>query len=505
MIGVFIVQAVLLWGVTGLAYVLTRKLFPRFRLGVMFFSLGFSWTAHVLLKQLMDLGIVSKILFYVWLEKFFMAVFIFAAAIIVLKILDGLIFDRYLLRKGKARIPTLFRDIIILFVLFIMVLIVMRIEFGFNLAGLLTSSAILSIVIGLALQDTLANIISGIVLHIEKPFKIGDWIKTGGNEGEVVEMSWRATRLKTLDGNYIVIPNVNISKETVLNYYEPSRAHAIVFQIGLDYTVAPQQAKAALLESLHDSAYVLKLPEPAVRMINFGDSAIQYEIKIWIEDHSIYKQILDDVMTKIWYRLKRENIQIPFPIHTVLFQKSQECKVEKAYSDRASRQNCIKGIGLFEGMPEAGLMELAEKSRVKLFSRGERIIVQGQTGDSLYVILKGQVGVISDDGRGNTIPIQGLQEGDYFGEMSLLTGEKRSATVIAQSEVSVLEIASSDLLPILRENTNLMQNLSQVLAERKLTTQNVVNQVIQAQKISEKEALSKTILGRIRAFFSGRL
>lgn len=501
-IGQFVLQPVLLLIITGLIYVLTRKLFPRLRLGFMFFSLGFSWVGHDLLRQLKNLEMIQIVSLYEWLDKIFIIILIFSAAIIVLKTFDEIIFDRYLLKKAHTPIPTLFRDIIIFLGLFIIVLIVMRFEFGFNLTGLLTSSAILSVVIGLALQDTLSNIISGIVLHIEKPFRIGDWIKTGGNEGEVVEMSWRATRLKTLDGSYIVIPNINISKETILNYYAPARDHAIIFQIGLEYHASPQQVKDELLKCVLDSAYVLKTPEPTVRIINFGDYAVQYEVKIWIEDHSIYKQILDDVMTKIWYRLKRQNIQIPFPVHTVLFHKSEESKAAEPFSDRAARQASIKKIGLFQGMSEADLVEVAERSRIKRFSHRERIIVQGEEGDSLYVVLKGHVGIMSDDGKGNTIPIKDLKEGEYFGEMSLLTGEKRSATVVAHAEVTVLEIASADLLPVLQDNPYLMEGLSRVLAERKLTMQSVVDQAIQNGKVLEKETLSKTMFNRIKAFFS---
>lgn len=426
------------------------------------------------------------------IQKIGTLLIIFLGSAIILKILDKLIFNRYLLKKLNIRIPVLYRDILIFLALAIIILITLRIEFGFKLTGFLTSSAIISVIIGLALQDTLSNIIAGIVLHVEKPFKIGDWIKIGEREGEIVEVSWRATRLKTLDGNYIIIPNTNISKETILNYYEPVRAHAITFQIGIEYGAAPNLLKEVLVKSIEDCHNVLKEPKPIIHISDFGDHAIQYELKIWIDNHSIYKDIKDDVMSKLWYSFKRHNIHIPYPIRTVYFQKEEEKK-------DINILEIVKKIEFFGDIPEEDLLQIAETSKIKHFTNGERMIIEGREGDTLYVIIKGQVNITN-----RNILIRELGRGDYFGEMSLLTGEKRSATAVAKNEVTVLEINSNSILPVIKKNPNLMEVLSRKLAERKIMTQDTLDKALANEKLMERETLSKNILQRIKGFFSGK-
>lgn len=482
-------------------YKLTKRNFQLLRLGAIFFLFAFSLLAYFYLNQITLLFTLpdAAMRVYPWAQKLFIFIIILSGSIITLKIFDEIIFNKYLFRKADIHVPTLFRDIIIFTLLTVIILIIIRIEFGIRLSGILTSSAIVSVIIGLALQDTLANIIAGIVLHIEKPFKIGDWIKIGQQEGEVVEISWRATRLRTMDGNYIVIPNTNISKDIVLNYYEPDKAHAITFNIGIEYTAAPNRVKEVILKAIQDCHLILKNPHPVIYTQNYGDHAIQYEIKIWIDNHAQYKSILDDVMTKLWYSFKRNDIRIPFPIRTVYIQKEEQDKIDTSIE---SRKRSISTIELFQGVSEHEIQQIAESAKLKHFTKGERIIIQGEHNYSLYIIVQGQVGVFSIDAKGNSIPVKDLKEGEYFGEMSLLTGEKRSATIIAQNEVTLLEIGPNDILPTIKKNPALMEALSKKLAERKLSIKDILDKALANEKFLEKEALSKNLLNRIREFFS---
>lgn len=425
------------------------------------------------------------------LQKLGIFIGILISSIIILKFLDTLIFNKYLQKKVNIHIPSLYRDILIFILLAIIVVTALRIEFGLKLTGILTSSAILSIIIGLALQDTLSNLIGGIVLHIEKPFKIGDWIKIGSLEGEIIEINWRATRLKTMDGNYIIIPNTNISKETILNYYEPTRAHAITFQIGLEYHVSPNLVKEVILKSISDCADILKEPPPIVYISNFGEYAIEYEIKFWIDNHSLFKNIKDSLMTKIWYNLKRNNIQIPFPIKTLYIQKKEEVS-----SDTSKNVGMIKNIEIFQDLSEEEIYQIAQNSKIKHFTKGERIIIQGEEGDSLYMLTKGSVRVIKDE-----VHIGGLKRGNYFGEMSLLTGERRSATVIADDEVEVIEINSNSLLPIIRKNPQIMEKITKRLIDRERDTSKTLEKAEHKEPVEEREHLFRNLVNKIRGFF----
>jgi small-conductance mechanosensitive channel len=426
------------------------------------------------------------------------------ASLIVLKISDELIFNIYLLRKANVRVPVLFRDILMFTFLAIVVIIMLRIEFGFQLTGILTSSAIVSVIIGFALQDTLANIIAGIVMHIEKPFDIGDWIKVGDREGEVVETSWKATRLRTLEGNYIVIPNTIISKEIIINYHKPTKAHALVFGIGIAYHIPPSKVKEAVLRTISDCSNVLTNPSPRTTIKSFGDSSINYEIRVWIDNHAVANRVQDDILSKLWYSLKREDIQIPFPIRTIYMQKEQDQKDKTQTEAVETKKNIIKNISLFQDIPGGEITHLAELSKLKTFTNEEKIIFQGEEGHSLFIITKGTVNVFTKDMSGNDIAVKDLKEGDYFGEMSLLTGEKRSATLISKGDTTVLEIEAAALSHILHKNPSLIEALSSKLAERKLATKDLLDKAILNDKTTEAEILSKNIFNRIKNFFSGK-
>lgn len=199
-------------------------------------------------------------------------------------------------------------------------------------------------------------------------------------------------------------------------------------------------------------------------------------------------------MTKLWYTLKRNNIQIPFPIRTVYFQKTRESAL-----DALKNAEIIKRIELFQDIPEEDILQIAHKSKIKHFTKGERIIIQGEESNSLYMLISGEVNITSND-----VPIRELKQGEYFGEMSLLTGEKRSATVIAQNEVTILEIGSDSILPIIKENPNLMENMSKKLAERKIATKDIVEKALLAETAAGKETLSKNIFYKIEEFFYGK-
>jgi small-conductance mechanosensitive channel len=483
-------------------YGLTKRNFKSLNLGALFFLFAISVLCYFYLSQVPNLNFFNIPLnIYTVIQKLFIFIIILSASLIILKILDELIFNTYLFKKANIHVPTLFRDIIMFTILGIIIITALKIEFGLKLTGILTSSAIVSVIIGFALQDTLANIIAGVVMHIEKPFDLNDWVKIGDKEGEVVETSWKATRLKTLEGNYIIIPNTIISKEIIVNYYKPTKAHALSFNIGLDYDVPPSKVKETALKTIDDCSNVLKIPAPAVIVTEFGNSAIQYTIKIWIDNHSIHKIIQDEIMTKLWYSMKRNDIQIPFPIQTVYLHQGQDRKENINKENLEIKINSIKNTEIFKDFNHSDIDTLAKLTKIKSFTKGEKIIIQDEESYSLYIITKGNVNIYGKNANGSPIPLKELKEGEYFGEMSLLTGEKRSATAIAQNETEVLEIGPSDILPLLLKNPKLMELLSGKLAERKLETKGIIDSITQAEQALGREVLSKNILTKIKHFF----
>ena len=179
---------------------------------------------------------------------------------------------------------------------------------------LLATSAVSAVVIGFALQDTLGNAFAGLAIQSEKPFHVGHWIRVGDFEGRVAEVTWRATKLRTKSGNFVVLPNNIVSKEAITNYSEPAAPTRIEVQVGASYLTAPNIVKAAIREAIENAPRAMKEPPPDVILGSFDDSAITYRARFWIEDYERDEAARDQVRTAIYYAFARHNIEIPWPI-----------------------------------------------------------------------------------------------------------------------------------------------------------------------------------------------
>ncbi len=166
---------------------------------------------------------------------------------------------------------------------------------------LLTTSAVGAVVVGFALQDTLGNAFAGLAIQSEKPFRIGNWIKVGDFEGRVAEVTWRATKLRTKTGNFIIVPNNLVSRESILNFSEPAVPTRLELDIGASYLSTPGDVKAAIAEALAQVTRVLKSPPPDALVHSFDGSAITYRVRFWVADYEFDDEARDDVRTALFY------------------------------------------------------------------------------------------------------------------------------------------------------------------------------------------------------------
>ena len=168
--------------------------------------------------------------------------------------------------------------------------------------------------LGFALQDTLGNAFAGLAIQSEKPFHVGHWVRVGEFEGRVAEVTWRATKLRTKAGNFVILPNNIVSKEAITNYSEPAAPLRLDVEVGACYLTPPNQVKAAIAEALGNAPRVLKAPAPDVLLVAFDDSAITYRARFWIDDYERDEAARDEVRTAIYYSFQRHGIEIPWPI-----------------------------------------------------------------------------------------------------------------------------------------------------------------------------------------------
>jgi small-conductance mechanosensitive channel len=301
-------------------------------------------------------------------------------------------------------------------------------------AELVTTSAVSAVVLGFALQDTLGNAFAGLAIQSEKPFNVGHWVRVGDHEGRVAEVTWRATKLRTKSGNLVVLPNNVVAKEAVVNYSEPSTPYRLVVDVGASYLVSPNTVKAAIREALRNSPLVLTAPAPDVLLLRFDDSAITYRVRFWVDDYEADDRASDQVRTSIYYAFRRHDIEIPWPI-------SVEYKGELPSQDPAQRSREMAAVlattDLFAPLSPEIRNEIAAACSLTSYGNGEAIVRQGEPGQSMFIVADGEVRVVLEPAGEE---VARTPRGGYFGEMSLLTGEPRSATVLAVGDVSVIEL-----------------------------------------------------------------
>ena len=347
------------------------------------------------------------------------------------------------------------------------------------------------------MQDLLGNIISGIALEIGKPFKRGDWVIYENQRAEVIEVNWRATRLRNNDDVYLDVPNNQIVKHAILNLSYPTKVHAERIQVGIDYNAAPNMVREVLKRAAGNGFLVLPSPAPKVFLKSFGDSAIVYELKFWFERDDLYNDIMDSVHTNVWYELNRHNIKIPFPVRTLQIERRQA----GSHSITPLVLDTLRKQKFFLCMDDAQIDRLLASARLLRYGRGEKLITQGDEGDSMFVLINGTVDVhVNHDGKLTYVTT--LKAGDYFGEMSLLTGEKRSATVIANGDCESLRIDKTSFAEVLLSNPELLQKLSEMLARRRLETEGILHSTAEKNTIATKqEEYTANFLAKLSSFF----
>lgn len=305
----------------------------------------------------------------------------------------------------------------------------------------LATSAVGAVVIGFALQDTLGNAFAGLAIQSEKPFNIGHWITVGEHEGRVAEVTWRATKLRTKTGNFVILPNSEVGKAAITNYSEPAAPMRLFIDVGVTYDAPPNRVKAVIKSAMTHCPLVLKAPMPDTMIHAFADSSVIYRVRFWTEDFELDEEAGDQVRAAIYYGFRREGIEIPYPIQA---EYTKDMPGVDEGAQLAGRQALLDGVDLFASMTPEQRASVAARTRQLTFGDGEIVVREGESGDSMYVVMRGDVAVITGVDRRAvaTIGVAG-----YFGEMSLLTGERRSATVVAKGDVDLLEITA----PVFRD------------------------------------------------------
>ena len=362
---------------------------------------------------------------------------------------------------------------------------------------LLTTSAMGAVIIGFALQDTLGNLFAGLAIQVEKPFRVGDWIRSGEQEGLVLEVTWRATKIRTKAGNFIIIPNSLISKDRIINYSQPTRLLRMEHTIGLSYDAPPNLVKSVILETIASVPDILRDPAPDVLLSQYAESSIHYRCRFWVDDFAQNDPILDKFTTLLYYRLRRAGLGIPYPVREVrVTERRQEIPAVEGALDR--RLQFVEKVDLFQRLTPADKTLIAEAMEPITFASNETIIRQGTAGDSMFFIRRGKVRILLQSG-GTSHEVAMLGDGQYFGEMALLTGETRTATAVAQGDVEAYVLRKDHFRDVLLQQPEIATEISRIMAERKQVLEEKTAQV--AAQGSSQHDVQQNFLRRIQRFF----
>src|SRR6266513_1688652 len=421
---------------------------------------------------------------------------------LVVALVNRYVWDLYYEKQRHTTIPHFLREVVGGIIFLIVLLLVL--SYGYNadaqLKGLLAGSGVVAIIVGFAGQNLFAGIIGGIAIQINRPYKVGDWLQVGERFAEVMEINWRSTRLRTNDNIYLDIPNNEMVSHEIVNLHYPTEVHAMRVRVGVEYKNPPNLVKDALYRAASTAKNVLAQPKAKVFLVDFAESAAIYEIKFYMGNHSRINETNDAVRTNVWYELKRQRIRIPFPIRTLHLERHAPRPVEEGHEEaRAS----LRAEPLFQCLSDDQIDNLVKQSDLNHFGRGERVIEEGAEGDSMFILLRGAAEV-SISKNASTIPVATLSSGDCFGEMSLLTGEKRSATVRADGDCYVMEISKNVMGEVIRESPDCLKQLSELLAKRKMETEGILKDaaISSADQAAKQREYTATFLNRLKTFFA---
>jgi small-conductance mechanosensitive channel/CRP-like cAMP-binding protein len=428
-----------------------------------------------------------------------LALLVVAPLLVLLVRVSVLLFQWLFARRYREAAPHLLGSVVSVLLYALGIGVVARTLFGAELTPLLGTSAVVGAVVGLALQDTLGNLFAGIALHTEAPFRAGDWVRLGDSDGKVEQVSWRAVRIRTWDGDTLTVPNNEVARRAILNYTRPPLPRSRVLLIGVSYRTPPNKVISTLADLLDQVVGMPAGARPTVRVVGYLDFAIQYEVRYFFTGYEDWRRLEGEILRLVWYHFRRRGIEIPYPIRTVyLHQAAAEVEAREAGTGRLQR--ALKAIDLFRPLSEEELKAAAERFTPLHYAAGERIIEEGSAGDSFFVVDRGEVEVVKAVAAGPPRVLARLVEGQFFGEMALLTGERRSASVVARTDVDLFTIDKAAFHGILVANPAIAVDISEVLAERREALSHAQQDRAGAAPASQGE-LSRRILDRIRRYF----
>ena len=392
------------------------------------------------------------------------------AAIALIR-LTGFFFFRLLLPAARRPLPRIVEDLAIVGIYIVYGFVQLR-GMGVDISSLVTTSAILTAVLAFAMQDTLGNVLSGLAIQLDNSLQVGDWVQLEHVAGRVIDIRWRSTLIETRNWETVVVPNSQLMKASVAivgrREGQPQQWRRI-----LTFLVDPGVPPARVISTVEDEMRELAIPNvartPAARCILYGfvQGNLQYQLRYFLTD--IQEDDGTDSMVRVhlFATLQRAGIRIAEPQHTVhAVQRDEAHAATVRRRELSRRMQALSGIPFFASLPDAERTEIAERLQYAPFARGDVITKQGATAHWLYMVAYGEAEVVYEPPQGAPQVLGRIGTGEIFGEMALISGEARGATVVAKTDVECYRLDRASFQELVTARPEIAEEVKRVMGAR---------------------------------------
>jgi small-conductance mechanosensitive channel/CRP-like cAMP-binding protein len=418
------------------------------------------------------------------------------AAFIVLKALDLLLVEAVLIDKQDLYLPPILRMVLIVMGLMLTGVFLVHQVMGINVIALIAVPTVLTAIVGFALKDTLSRVASGVMLG--QLMHEGDWVTLSGREGRVADISLGQVTLHNRAGDAVMLPNDLVCAGVIENHNRPVVLHASTLLVEAALVHPPREVIRVLEDAARAVDGVHSDPQPVCHATHFKGAGIEYELNFWFEDFTRRRRLESDVLTYVWHALRRNGIESPYSSRP----PSPPGSAEPASLSPDGLRNSIRqlrGIDFLGALADTEMESLAKNARVKTYLPGESVVQRGAQGEELFIVSAGQASVLVD-AEGTETEVARLGVGEFFGEMSLLTGDPRSATVKAVTDLSLLVLDKAAMRTVFQHNQELIEQVGRVVQHRKadLAVKREAKARVEAESHTGEEG---DLIDRIRDFF----
>ncbi|MGB3641289.1 MAG: mechanosensitive ion channel domain-containing protein [Rivularia sp. (in: cyanobacteria)] len=456
------------------------------------------------------LGLLIQLIFY--------AVIAYIFGRLISRLIEKTILSRFKFDRGTKEAIS---SVIGYLIAGIGFLIVLR-GAGIDISSLTVIAGVLGIGIGLGFQNIASNFISGITILFEQPLKVGDLVEVDDLKGIVEKISIRSTVVRTLDNIFVIVPNTSFIENNIINWSYRDQKCRVHIPVGVAYGTDTTLVTEALLAAARRHPRVLSQPTPKVWFKEFGDSSLNFELLVWVDNPPSIPQFKSDLNFSIETELNIRDINIPFPQRDLhiknpqdfiqLFQGAGNLKVDDSYTSSFSSESAstniaskssrtqslrdlLSQINYFQSCTPRQIRELIEQGYRQILPPEQIICREGDPGNSFYVILSGSVEIYSEKLNKHIV---NRYAGEFIGEMALLMGIPRSASIRTNEQTTLFVVDHTNLQKLLSNHPQLADQISAELATR---SESLASMGILSEKIDSEQGMFKWVRQRINILF----